>query len=71
MIAYTSWFTKPRVFTIQRAPGKPTSRGCPDPHAPRSNRGLEVVVEVAIEFVIEVVIENVMEVAIEVVISAC
>ena len=29
----------------------------PDPHAPRSNRGLEVVIEVVMEFVIEVLIE--------------
>ena len=71
LIAYTSWFTKPRVFTIQRESGKPTSRGCPDPHAPRTNRGLEAVIEVVIEFVIEVVIEIVIEVVIEVVIAAC
>ena len=65
------WPTKPRILTIQRAPGKPTSRGFPDPHAPRSNRGLEAVVEVVIEFVIEVVIEIVIEVVIEVMIAAC
>ena len=50
-------------------PARPSLR--PDPHAPRSNRGLEDVIEVVIEFVIEVVIEIVIEVVIEVVIAAC
>ena len=50
-------------------PARPSLR--PDPHAPRSNRGLEAVVEVVIKFVIEVVIEIVIEVVIEVVIAAC
>ena len=50
-------------------PARPSLR--PDPHAPRSNRGLEVAVEVAIEFVIEVVTKIAIEVAIEVVIAAC
>ena len=42
-------------------------RGAQQQHAPRSHRGFEVVVEVAIEFVIEVLTE----VAIEVVIATC
>ena len=50
-------------------PARPSLR--PDPHAPRSNRGLQVVVEVAIEFLKEVAIEIAIEVAIEVVIAAC
>ena len=50
-------------------PARPSLR--PDPHAPRSNRGLEVVIEGVIEFVIDVMIEIVIEVVIEVVIAAC
>ena len=50
-------------------PARPSLR--PDPHAPRSNCGLEVVVEVAIKICGRIVKEMVIEVAIEGVIATC